>query len=269
MANRRMFSKDVIDSDRFLDMPPTAQNLYFHLGIQADDDGFVSSPKKVKRACGSADDDLKLLEAKNFIISFKSGVVVITEWKLNNYIQKDRYTSTIHLEEKKHILTTENRSYQYVDTPCIQDVSEMDSQYSIEQNSIGEVRKGKGSKAKDSKAKKSIEQISLDQSSLEDKKKFSTDAFENSLNFIDCTDLYENEFGELGRIDKNTLERLGGNYGIDFLYEAILKAISRDDVKTPLGYITYLLKEWQQKGFTSVEEIELEQEEFNEQFELE
>lgn len=74
MANRRMFSKDVIDSDRFLDMPPTAQNLYFHLGIQADDDGFVSSPKRVKRACGAADDDLKLLEKKGFIISFESGV---------------------------------------------------------------------------------------------------------------------------------------------------------------------------------------------------
>lgn len=91
--------------------------------------------------------------------------------------------------------------------------------------------------------------------------------FENSLNFIECAELYENEFGGLGKIDKNTLERLGKKYGIEFLYEAIVKAVSRDDVKTPLGYITYLLREWQQKGFTSVKDIEMEQEKFNEQFE--
>lgn len=115
--------------------------------------------------------------------------------------------------------------------------------------------------------KEKEQDIQLNQHTEKRERTAHVDAFENSLNFIECTELYENEFGELGKIDKNTLERLGKTYGIEFLYEAILKAVSRDDVKTPLGYITYLLREWHQKGFTSVEDIELEQEEFNEQFE--
>lgn len=81
-----MFSKDVIDSEQFLAMPPTTQNLYLNFEIPSADNGFVSDPKKVKRTCGATDDDLNLLEAKRFIISFESGVIVFTEWNLSNQI---------------------------------------------------------------------------------------------------------------------------------------------------------------------------------------
>ena len=68
MANRRMFSLDVVDTDRFLDMSASAQALYFHLGMRADDDGFVSSPRKIAKASNRGLDDLTLLAAKGFII---------------------------------------------------------------------------------------------------------------------------------------------------------------------------------------------------------
>ena len=100
MAERRMFSKTVVDSDAFSDMPLTTQALYFHLGMQADDDGFVNSPKKIQRSIGATADDMKLLIAKGFIIPFNSGVIVITHWKVHNYIRKDTYNETTCREEK-------------------------------------------------------------------------------------------------------------------------------------------------------------------------
>ena len=100
MANRRMFSRTIIRTDAFLDMPQTAQLLYFHLGIEADDDGFVS-PKMIMRTLGSGDDDLKVLIAKEYVIPFENGVIVIRHWKENNYIQSDRYKPTIYQNEYK------------------------------------------------------------------------------------------------------------------------------------------------------------------------
>lgn len=100
MAERRMFSKVVIDSDTFLDMPLSAQALYFHLSMRADDDGFVNNPKRIQAYVGASTDDLKILLAKHFLIPFESGVVVIKHWKVHNYIQKDRYKETYYQKEK-------------------------------------------------------------------------------------------------------------------------------------------------------------------------
>ena len=108
---RRLFSTQIVDSDAFLDMPPTAQNLYFHLGMRADDDGFVGNPKKILRMTGGNDDDLKILIAKRFILSFESGVVVIKHWLIHNTIRKDRYNPTQYLEEKATLAVKDNNSY--------------------------------------------------------------------------------------------------------------------------------------------------------------
>lgn len=113
MAQRRMFSLKVVDTDLFFDMSPTAQNLYFHLGMRGDDDGFVSSPKKIMRNCGASEDDLKLLVVKKFIIPFQSGIVVIRNWRENNYIQSDRYTPSVYQEERAQ-LSVENNEYQTI-----------------------------------------------------------------------------------------------------------------------------------------------------------
>mgnify|MGYP001603976660 CR=1 FL=1 len=109
--SRRLFSTQIVDSDAFLDMPPTAQNLYFHLGMRADDDGFVGNPKKILRMVGGNDDDLKVLIMKRFVLAFESGVVVIKHWLIHNSIRKDRYNETQYLEEKSKIHIKENKSY--------------------------------------------------------------------------------------------------------------------------------------------------------------
>lgn len=104
MAQRRMFSLAVCDTDRFLEMPASTQNLYFHLGLRADDDGFVASPKRITTLCSCSQDDLRLLAAKGFIVPFESGVCVIKDWRINNSIRADRYTPTIYVQEKALLL---------------------------------------------------------------------------------------------------------------------------------------------------------------------
>lgn len=135
MANRRMFSLDVVDTDLFLEMPTTTQALYFHLGMRADDDGFVSSPKKIAKLSNCTMDDLKILISKGFVIPFESGVVVITHWKINNSIQKDRYHETLNKNEKKQISVSDN--VYILDTKCIQDVSKMETEVRLGKDSIG------------------------------------------------------------------------------------------------------------------------------------
>ena len=110
MAQRRLFSPDIVASDAFLDMPISTQALYFHLGMYADDDGFVN-PKKIMRLIGVSDDDLKVLLTKRFVLKFESGVVVIKHWLIHNTIRKDRYHETKYLEEKSSLIIKENGSY--------------------------------------------------------------------------------------------------------------------------------------------------------------
>ncbi|MCI8655466.1 MAG: hypothetical protein HFJ48_06345 [Clostridia bacterium] len=114
MARKRMFDLEIVDTDLFLEMPQSTQNLYFHLGMRADDDGFVSNPKKIARTIGANEDDLKVLLSKQFIILFESGILVIRHWKLNNYIRKDRYMETIYKEEKKLLVEDINGTYNLV-----------------------------------------------------------------------------------------------------------------------------------------------------------
>lgn len=136
MAERRMFAKTIIDSDAFLDMPLSTQALYFHLSMRADDDGFINNPKKIQRMIGCSDDDLKLLIAKNFIIPFESGIVVIKHWRIHNYIQKDRYKPTVYVEEMSQIRQKPNSAYT-LDTECIQDGYSLETQDRIGKDSIG------------------------------------------------------------------------------------------------------------------------------------
>lgn len=106
-----MFAKTIVLSDAFLDMPATARCLYFTLGMFADDDGFVSSPKGVIRQCGASEDDLKVLLAKKFLIAFESGVIVIKHWRINNYLRNDRYHTTAYRDELAMLTVDENGAY--------------------------------------------------------------------------------------------------------------------------------------------------------------
>ncbi|MFR9090743.1 hypothetical protein [Ruminococcus bicirculans (ex Wegman et al. 2014)] len=115
MAEKRMFAKIIIDSDLFLDMPLSTQALYFHLSMRADDEGFMNNPKKIQRAIGCTDDDMKLLIAKSYIIPFKSGVIVIKHWLIHNTLRKDRMTLTTYTNEKSMLRVEDNGAYSMID----------------------------------------------------------------------------------------------------------------------------------------------------------
>lgn len=149
MAERRMFAKTIIDSDTFLDMSLSTQALYFHLSMRADDDGFINNPKKIQRMIGASADDLKLLIAKNFIIPFETGIVVIKHWKIHNYIRSDRYKPSI-FKEKELVKLDEHLTYQSVDNMDTngiptdnQAVYQMDTQDRLGKDSIGKDSIGK------------------------------------------------------------------------------------------------------------------------------
>lgn len=111
MASRRMFNREIIDSDNFLEMPSSSQNLYFHLAMRADDDGFVNNPKKIQRIIGASDDDARILITKKYIFNFESGIVVIKHWRLHNYLRKDRYKPSINNDESELLSIKENGEY--------------------------------------------------------------------------------------------------------------------------------------------------------------
>lgn len=111
MAERRMFTKKIIDSDAFLDMPLSTQALYFHLNMRADDDGFVNNPKKICRMTGASEDDLRVLISKRFVLTFENGVIVIKHWRMHNLLRKDRYKPTQYQEQLAEIELKDNGSY--------------------------------------------------------------------------------------------------------------------------------------------------------------
>lgn len=133
MAERRMFSKTIINSDLFLDLPSSAQNLYFHLSLNADDEGFVNSPKNIMKYVNSQTEDIELLIENGFVNKFDSGIVVIIHWNLHNYIQKDRFKATIYQKEKQQLVLV-GKKYVMKDE-CTQFVSILETQDSIEKSS--------------------------------------------------------------------------------------------------------------------------------------
>lgn len=142
MAEKRMFSKQIIDSDAFLEMPLSTQALYFHLSMRADDDGFLNNAKKVMKIIGANQNDYDLLVAKSFVIQFPDGICVIKHWRINNYLRKDRYTETIYQEEKAHLTVQPNGRYSLRNTTESDDdlllgipvVDQSNTQYRIDKN---------------------------------------------------------------------------------------------------------------------------------------
>lgn len=276
MANRRMFSKDITTSDAFVDMPISSRLLYFHLGMEADDDGFIGNAKMLSRAYGVNNEDLKTLEEKGFVIIFSSGVTVIKDWKINNQIRADRRKETMYKEDLKLLSVDANGSYfidnqlatnsqpnvNHTSTKCQpndnQTGDNLATQYSIGQDSIEQDRLGQCSLEQDRSVKGSKGEGSIEQSQEQSRATHSFDA---------CCSLYEKNFHKLTTLDKNSLSRLEEASGSNFLYIAIEKTIYKEDVANPLGYITKLIQDWLSNGFTSIDDIEDEQQVFNAQYE--
>lgn len=143
MADKRMFSKQIIDSDAFLDMPLSSQALYFHLNMRADDDGFVNNPRKIQRMIQCSEDDLKILITKRFVIPFESGVCVIKHWLIHNYIRKDTYKSTVYTDEKERLYTKDNNSYTLNEAPQLEQLQSRDGYVDEKSRSIDKISKDK------------------------------------------------------------------------------------------------------------------------------
>ena len=139
MAEKRMFSKTIVDSDAFLDMPLSAQALYFHLSMRADDDGFLNNAKKIMRTINANQNDYDLLIAKAFIIQFDDGICVIKHWRINNYLRNDRYKPTIYQEQKNMLEIKDNGRYSLIDRDGIPDGYQCVTQNSIDKNSIDNI----------------------------------------------------------------------------------------------------------------------------------
>ena len=212
MANRRMFSKKITDTDKFLDMPASAQNLYFHLNMHADDDGFLGNAKTIKRMVGSSDDDLKLLVTKQFLIPFDDGVVVIKDWRIHNYIRSDRYRSTIYTDHKNSLQINENQQYELISehpkevgmTDGIpsgnQDGYQMDTQVRLGKDRLGKDRLGKDRLGKDR----------LDSTRQDETQESQPEADHISLEVVEVIDYLNQKAGTKYRATTAATKRLVG-----------------------------------------------------------
>ena len=261
MAERRMFAKSVIDSDLFLDMPPTTQMLYFHLAMRADDDGFINNPRRIQRMIGASDDDMKILIAKQFILTFENGVIVIRHWKLHNYIRKDMYHPTEYQAERQMLSLKNNKSpYELNADAGSQDSSRTcngyvtdssrtcngyvtDSSRTCNENvSIGKDRKGKDRLGKDRLG-----------------------AAANTPSSGECQekvqDLYDGDRGEVVTAFCDNLQAFAGNLVLEQLNDVYdrygkqwcLAAIKEAAVNggRSIQYVIKVLERWEREGFKS------------------
>ncbi len=219
MAEKRMFSNKVIGSDNFLEMPATSQNLYFHLSMQADDEGFIDKYKSIMRMIGAKEDDLRVLISKSFVIMFESGVLVIRHWRLNNYLQNDRTKETVFLEEKSQLLLEKNKMY----TKCIQDVS-------IDKNRLEEY--SKEYIMSPSQATKFIEIEKLEENV---DKKQSTQQSTNNLPYISNIFNYWNE--------KDIIKHKELSDKFEKAIKKAIKIYSEEEIKTCIDRYSKVLKD--------------------------
>src|SRR3990167_893318 len=148
MAQRRMFSPDIVESEEFLSMPISSQALYFHLGMNADEDGFIN-PRATMRVANIGEDDLKVLIAKRFLLQFQSGVVVVKHWLIHNMIRSDRYKPTRYTDEKKTLFIKDNKAYTDTEPIGLHSGNQMAPQVRL-----GKVRLGKVSNSEQSSPNK-------------------------------------------------------------------------------------------------------------------
>lgn len=225
-----MFSKKITDTDSFLDMSLSAQALYFHLNMGADDEGFVDNVKKIQRSIGASNDDLKILIGKGFLIPFESGVVVIRHWRIHNYIQADRFQATIYQDEKEQLEFDKSKiaSIKPLDQ-CIQNVSKMDTQVRLGEDSLDKDR---------------LDKVNNLYSGEDEKKSLSQ--------IIKSTSVKIND-----RQIQQIQEYIGlDNMTVDMIEYAI--QLTEDAGAESFNYLNKILKSWKDKGLTSLDEAKAE-----------
>ena len=224
-----MFSKEITTSDRFVDMPASTQLLYFHLGMEADDDGFIGNARMLGRAYGASNDDIKLLQAKGFIIVFESGVTVVKDWNLNNQIRKDRLKPTIYQVEK-NLLTLDNTGVYQLDNQMTTKPQPNDNQMTTKcPHRLGKDR---------------IEEYRID----EDR--------EDKTPLVTISEIYQSK---IGVIDGGQFQQLTEYVTIDKMeIDVVIRAISEaaDNGKRNFKYILAILRNWKQNGIKTIVQVE-------------
>lgn len=229
MAQRRMFSKEITTSDLFVDMPASTQLLYFHLGMEADDEGFIGNARMLGRAYGASNDDLKLLQAKGFIIVFESGVTVVKDWNLNNQIRKDRLKPTIYQAEKS-LLSIGNTGVYQLDNQMTTKPQPNDNQMTTKcPHRLGKDRIGEDRRVEDSGDK---------------------------LSLVTITEVYQSK---IGVIDGGQFQQLTEYVTLDGMeVDVVIRAISEaaDNGKRNFKYILAILRNWKRNGIKTIAQVD-------------
>jgi DnaD/phage-associated family protein len=237
VANRRMFSRDVVMTDDFLDLPPTTKALYFFLNLEADDDGFVGNPKTIMRLVGTTKEDMKLLIEGNYVLLFNSGVVVITDWTEHNSIRKDRKKPTRFAEEMQQIALVEGNKYQW-----LSDVQPTDNQLTTKcqtNGCIGEDRIGE-------------DRIGEDRIGEVREEKQPTPATPFNQDFANLYKSFEQETGKaLSPLQMEDLQYMLEDFNADVILEALKEAVNQG--KANFAYIKAILNRWKQDNLMTVE----------------
>ena len=223
MANKRMFSIDVTETDSFLEMPLPAQALYFHLAMRGDDDGFVSNPRSIMRVTGCNENDLKTLAESGYIITFRSGVIVISDWKVNNYLRGDRYKPTTFQNELSMLTETANKRY------VLGSDSQLSTQYSIGEN------------------RAVVDRVA-------------TAAAESRVDsdLAEIVQHFERVIGIFPRSALDKLQRWRGIYSVEIIRAAIDEATENNVRKW--RYVDGVLKGWQADGVRTLGDVEARRE---------
>ena len=145
MAKHRCFSADIVESDNFLDLPISSQALYFHLGMYADDRGYVNNARSIIKVTGSSVGDLEQLINKKFVLVRENNLILIKGWRINNTIQPSRLVETKYTEDLKQLFFDENNSYTETptDKPCQQNVNKLSTQVKLSKVKLSKVKLSK------------------------------------------------------------------------------------------------------------------------------
>ncbi|HFI0162452.1 TPA: DnaD domain protein [Streptococcus suis] len=240
MAQRRMFSKEITTSDHFVDMPQSTQLLYFHLGMEADDEGFIGNARMLSRAYGANSDDLKLLQAKGFIIIFESGVTVVKDWNLNNQIRKDRLKPTIYQAEKG-LLILDNTGIYQLDNQMTTKPRPNDNQMTTKPrpNDNQMTTKCPHRLGKDRRGEYRIDEDREDTPSL-----------------VAISEIYQSK---IGLIDGDQFQQLAEYVTLDEMeLDVVIRAITEaaDNGKRNFKYILAILRNWKQNGIKTIAQVE-------------
>lgn len=231
-----MFSNSITGSDAFTDMPLSAQALYFHLGMEADDDGFVNNPKRIQKTIGAAEDDMKLLFMKKFVIPFDTGICVIKHWNLNNYIRKDRYHPTVYQLEKSLLKERENKVYTLINKDFLRSDHVVDTTRYTSGIPCGIPR---------------VEESSVDKSRIEESREEVTKAFSSPSESL--FELFESEFARtISSVEIDILDQWQNEFPYDVIKLALEEAVKNN--ARSFRYIEVILANWKTKGVRNLED---------------